>query len=82
MFGSNKIFIKHETILRILSLLLVSIIILVTFAFKDNLPDINTLSYLGVFILSLVGSASVLLPIPGTAAVCVSPPRCARNEIL
>ena len=73
MFRFNIIFIKYETWVRRLSLMLVLLIILLTFAFKDNLPDIDTIGYLGVFVLSLVGSASILVPIPGTAAICVGP---------
>tara|TARA_B100000029_G_scaffold454396_1_gene480880 strand:+ start:414 stop:899 length:486 start_codon:yes stop_codon:yes gene_type:complete len=40
---------------------------------QHSLPDIETVGYIGVFILSLVGSASVLIPVPGTAAICLGP---------
>ena len=65
--------INRETFLKIISIILLSVILGTIIGLRNSLPDIETVGYLGVFILSLVGSASVLLPIPGTAAICVGP---------
>ena len=35
--------------------------------------DSRTIGYGGVFVLSLIGSASILVPVPGIAAVCAGP---------
>ena len=43
------------------------------FLLRNHLPDLNTVGYVGVLILSFVGSASILVPVPGIAAVCVGP---------
>ncbi len=62
----------RERNLRLLLLLLVLAIVVVVWLLRDWLPDINrqVVGYPAVFLLSLIGSASILLPIPSLAAVC------------
>ena len=64
---------SHHNLLKSLSTAAVLALILVAFLFKNTLPGIRTIGYGGVFILSLIGSASILVPIPGVAAVCAGP---------
>ena len=65
--------ISRETSLKIISICLLCVVLGTIILLRDSLPNIETVGYVGVFVLSLVGSASVLLPIPGTAAICIGP---------
>ena len=62
-----------ERLLRVLAIVLVLTLVVATFLLRDRLPNIRSVGYLGIFILSFVGSASVILPVPGIAAVCAGP---------
>jgi len=39
------------------------------FAFRDNVADLGNYGYLGAFLLSLITSATVVLPVPGIIAL-------------
>ena len=59
-----------ERLLRALSVVLVVTVVVTIILLRGRLPNINTVGYLGVFVLSFVSSASILFPVPGIAAVC------------
>ena len=60
----------NERLLRAVVIILVLTFILIILLSRNRLPDPSTVGYLGVFILSFVSSASVVIPLPGIAAVC------------
>lgn len=64
---------QSERLLRVLAIVLVVTLVITIFLLRDRLPNIRSVGYLGIFVLSFVGSASVVLPIPGIAAVCAGP---------
>lgn len=64
---------NNERLLRLLSIVLVLALIIVIFLVRSHLPNFRSVGYIGVFVLSLVSSASVLVPAPGIAAVCAGP---------
>ena len=49
--------------------LLVSVLALLFFFLNLDLKELKRFGYLGIFLISLVGSASVALPLPGAAVV-------------
>ena len=63
----------NERAMKAISVGLVVLFILTVFLLRNHLPDIRTVGYVGVLVLSLVGSASILVPVPGIAAVCAGP---------
>ena len=63
----------NERAMKAISVAVVVAFILTVFLLRNRLPDISTVGYIGVLILSFVGSASILVPVPGIAAVCVGP---------
>jgi uncharacterized membrane protein YdjX (TVP38/TMEM64 family) len=55
-----------------LSILLVLLVIAITtsaFVFRDRVADLETLGYLGAFLVALISSATIFLPIPGIALI-------------
>jgi uncharacterized membrane protein YdjX (TVP38/TMEM64 family) len=56
---------------RVGALLLVILITLAALSFRDRLVQYERYGYLGVFFTMLVGSATVVLPVPGLALVYV-----------
>ena len=63
----------NERAMKAISVGLVVLFILTVFLLRNHLPDIRTVGYVGVLVLSFVGSASILVPVPGIAAVCAGP---------
>ena len=63
----------NERAMKAISVGLVLGFIVTVFLLRNHLPDVRTVGYAGVLILSFVGSASILIPVPGIAAVCVGP---------
>ena len=61
---------NNQRLLRALAIVLVLMLIIAIVLLSDHLPNYKSVGYLGVFVLSFVGSASVLVPVPGIAAVC------------
>ena len=64
---------RNEKLLRAIVIVLVLTFILIVWLLRGRLPDPRTVGYLGVFILSFVSSASIVIPLPGIAAVCAGP---------
>ncbi len=56
---------------RLAALLIVVLITVAIVLFRDQLAQYERYGYLGVFITTLVGSATVVLPVPGLAIVYV-----------
>ncbi len=54
------------------ALVLFAVMVIVTIAlvYRDRLPSVETLGYPAIFIVSVVGSATLLLPVPAILAVC------------
>ena len=63
----------NEKAMKAFSVGAVAAFVLTVVLLRNHLPDLNTVGYVGVLILSFVGSASILIPVPGIAAVCVGP---------
>ena len=61
---------KHrQFILRILALLLVIVVSIYIFSIRDEAEKLAVYGYPGIFLLSLLAYATVLLPAPGVAVV-------------
>ncbi len=54
---------------RILALLLAIVISVVVFALRDRVEQMASLGYPGVFLVSLLGNATLILPVPGLVLV-------------
>lgn len=55
---------KPENLLRLLSLLLAIFISACAFVFREQLMDLESYGYVGIFLLSLAGNATIVLPVP------------------
>ncbi len=55
------------TLARILALVLVIAITVLAFAFRDVAPKLGGYGYVGVFLLSIVANATIVIPVPGVA---------------
>lgn len=64
---------NNERLLKVLSVVLVVGLVTSAILLSDHLPNYKSAGYAGVFVLSLVSSASILVPVPGVAAVCAGP---------
>ena len=64
---------SHQNLLKSLSTAVVLALIMAAFLLRNSLPSVRTIGYGGVFVLSLIGSASILVPVPGISAVCAGP---------
>ncbi len=63
----------NETAMKAVSVGVVAAFVITVLLLRNHLPDIRTVGYVGVLVLSFVGSASILIPVPGIAAVCAGP---------
>lgn len=61
----KKIILNKERLLQIVSILLVIIISITIFLIKDKLIAFSHYGYIGIFIISVICSASIILPVPG-----------------
>ena len=59
-----------ERLHKALSVALVLALIVTAVLLRDRLPHYQSIGYVGIFVLSFLGSASILVPVPGIAAVC------------
>ena len=59
-----------ERYLRLTALVSVILVIALIFTFRHRLPSPETVAYPAVFLLSFIGSASVVIPVPGILSVC------------
>ena len=64
---------QNERAMRAVSVGVVVLFVGTVFLLRGHLPDIRTVGYIGVLVLSFVGSASIFVPVPGIAAVCAGP---------
>ncbi len=55
---------RSQTLVRVLSLALAIGITVVIFLLRDRLRHLAAYGYLGIFLISLVGNATVILPVP------------------
>jgi uncharacterized membrane protein YdjX (TVP38/TMEM64 family) len=62
---------KAVRLQRLAALLIVVLITVVILLLRDRLAQYERYGYLGVFVTTLVGSATVVLPVPGVAIVYV-----------
>jgi membrane protein YqaA with SNARE-associated domain len=60
---------RRTTILRILSLLAVVAISVWIFSIRDKASELAAFGYPGIFIISILANATVILPAPGVAVV-------------
>ena len=65
----RRSFWRLEYLLLAFSVLLVTAFAFAFFYFDVNVADLQTYGYAGVFVISLIGSASIFLPTPSIAAV-------------
>jgi uncharacterized membrane protein YdjX (TVP38/TMEM64 family) len=63
---------KTVRLQRVGALLMVVVITVVVLLFRDQIAEYEKYGYLGVFLATLVGSATVVLPVPGLAIVYVA----------
>jgi membrane protein YqaA with SNARE-associated domain len=62
-------FLSRELYLRILVLILVLGVTASIFVFRDRVTNLAGYGYLGAFLISLLSSATIILPIPGIAVI-------------
>jgi membrane protein DedA with SNARE-associated domain len=77
--GPSTLFIQRgkglfarERLFASLAIAGVGVILVVLFLFRDRIGSLSELGYLGVFLMNVAGSASIVIPIPGLAAVLVA----------
>src|SRR3990172_6607872 len=58
---AKKFFKKHAPLISILFAIVVSVVV---FIFRDNLVSLQNYGYLGLFLLSILGNATIILPVP------------------
>ena len=54
----------------VLILILVAVFMVLAYVLRDRVPGVETLGYPAVFLVSLIGSATLLFPVPAILAVC------------
>lgn len=63
--AKKREFLSRNLWLRISTILIVVGITATIFVFRDRVEDFRTYGYLGAFLISLVTSATIILPVPG-----------------
>ena len=66
---AKRPFLSRELYLRILVLILILGITVCIFIFRDRVANLAGYGYLGAFLISLLSSATIILPIPGIAVI-------------
>jgi len=66
---AKRPFLSRELYLRILVLILVLGITAAIFVFRDRVANLAGYGYLGAFLISLLSSATIILPVPGIAVI-------------
>ena len=54
----------------VLILVLVAVVMVLAYVLRDRLPGVETLGYPAVFLVSVVGNATLVFPVPAFLAVC------------
>jgi len=67
--AAKRPFFSRELYLRILVLILVLGITAAIFVFRDRVGNLAGYGYLGAFLISLLSSATIILPVPGIAVI-------------
>ena len=67
--AARRPFLSRELYLRILVLILVLGVTACIFVFRDRVANLAGYGYLGAFLISLLSSATILLPVPGIAVI-------------
>lgn len=67
--AAKRPFLSRKLYLRILVLILVLGVTVSIFIFRDRLANLAAYGYLGAFLISLLSSATILLPVPGIAVI-------------
>jgi len=62
----------RTTVYRIVALLFALTVTVLIFVYRDQLSQLGSYGYLGLFVVSVVGNATVLLPLPSLAATFVA----------
>lgn len=65
----KRFFLTQQQYLRIILILAVISITVGIFVFRDRVASLQGYGYLGAFLISLVSSATIILPIPGLAVI-------------
>ena len=65
----KRLFLSREQYTRILLILFVLAVTAGIFVFRDRVSNLQGYGYLGAFLISLVSSATIILPIPGLALI-------------
>ena len=65
----KRLFLSREQYTRILLILMVLAVTAGIFVFRDHVVNLKSYGYLGAFLISLVSSATIILPIPGLALI-------------
>ena len=67
--AAKRPFLSRELYLRILVLILVLGVTVAIFVFRDRVANLAGYGYLGAFLISLLSSATIILPVPGIAVI-------------
>jgi uncharacterized membrane protein YdjX (TVP38/TMEM64 family) len=67
--AAKRPFLSRELYLRILVILIVLGVTASIFIFRDRVSNLAGYGYLGAFLISLLSSATIILPIPGLALI-------------
>jgi len=62
-------FISRKLAVRIIIVLILIGITATIFVYRDNVEDLQEYGYLGAFLISLISTATIILPVPGIAAI-------------
>ena len=65
----KRLFLSREQYTRILVIVIVLAVTAGIFVFRDQVSNLQGYGYLGAFLISLVSSATIILPIPGLALI-------------
>src|SRR4030042_31688 len=65
----KRLFLSREQYTRILVFVIVLALTAGIFVFRDQVSNLKGYGYLGAFLISLVSSATIILPIPGLALI-------------
>jgi len=58
-------------VLRVASILVALLVTVGAYAFRDELRNLSAYGYLGIFVISILGNATLIFPIPGLLATFV-----------
>jgi uncharacterized membrane protein YdjX (TVP38/TMEM64 family) len=58
---------RRQSLLRVLALTVVIVLLVVLFAFRDQVKKLENYGYVGIFLLSIAANATIIIPLPGVA---------------